>query len=133
MMRKIVLLLGFLPLLAMAQENGKPFRVSGKFKNMAKSPDWVFLQYRVAGEWKTDSAKANEGKYSFSGMLEEPVTGYLRVRYPVGSDGKRPALVNGRDAATVFLQPGKIKISSVDSFIWNIKSSYWQGSLMTSR
>ncbi|MBK6825405.1 MAG: TlpA family protein disulfide reductase [Chitinophagaceae bacterium] len=49
-------------------------------------------------------------------MLEEPVTGYLRVRYPVGSDGKRPPLVNGRDAATVFLQPGKIKISSVDSF-----------------
>ena len=115
-MRTIVLFLGFLPLLAVAQEKGKPFRVSGKFKNMAKSPDWVFLQYRVAGEWKTDSAKANEGKYSFSGILEEPVTGYLRVRYPVGSDGKRPALVNGRDAATVFLQPGKIKISSVDSF-----------------
>ena len=50
-MRKIILFLGFLPMLAMAQEKGKSFRVSGKMKNMAMSPEWVYLQYRVGGEW----------------------------------------------------------------------------------
>ncbi|MBK6825404.1 MAG: hypothetical protein IPG86_00190 [Chitinophagaceae bacterium] len=66
-MRKIVLLLGFLPCWQWPRKMENHSGFPGKFKNMAKSPDWVFLQYRVAGEWKTDSAKANEGNIVFRG------------------------------------------------------------------
>jgi peroxiredoxin len=76
----------------------------------------IFLQYRANGEWKTDSTKAKEGKYSFSGNLGEPVVAGLRVRYRPRPDGKKVANVNNRDNATVFLQPGKIKVVSIDSF-----------------
>jgi len=115
-MRILLFFFSFLPLLATAQENGKPFKLKGKIKNIAYEPEWVFMQYRVNGEWKTDSVKTSDGKYSFTGKLEEPVMGYLRVKYAAGADGKRPAMVNRRDATSVFLQPAKIKIYSEDSF-----------------
>lgn len=115
-MKKLFFLAGFLPLLAAAQEKGKPFKVTGKVKNLAYAPEWVFLQYRTNGEWKTDSVKASGNKYSFSGMLEEPVSGRIRVKYAPDKEGKKITTVSGRDMAVLFLQPGKIKVTSVDSF-----------------
>lgn len=115
-MKRTILLVGFLPFLAIAQDKGKPFKLSGKVKNLAYSPEWVFLQYRTNGEWKTDSVMTRNGKYSFSGKLEEPVSSRIRVKYKADDTGNRPAIISGRDIAVVFLQPGKIKIASVDSF-----------------
>lgn len=115
-MKKILFLLGFLPLLATAQENEKTFKLSGKTKDLAYKPDWVFLQYRSQGDWKTDSVQSKDGKYEFTGEIEEPVQGRLRVKYAAGEDGKKISTVSGRDAVSVFLQPGKIKVASIDSF-----------------
>jgi peroxiredoxin len=115
-MRKIFFLFGLLPLLTTAQDKGKSFKLTGKIKNSAYEPEWVYLQYRVGGEWKTDSVKTNKGKYSFSGKLEEPVAGRIRVKYAPDKAGNKVAMVSGRDMSVVFLQPGKIKASSIDSF-----------------
>jgi peroxiredoxin len=115
-MLKILFLVGFLPLLTSAQDKAKTFKFSGKTKDLAYKPEWVFLQYRVDGEWKTDSVKTSDGKYSFTGKIAEPVTGRIRVKYAADEKGNKIATVNTRDGATVFLQPGKIKVSSVDSF-----------------
>lgn len=115
-MRKLLFIIGLLPLLATAQENGKPFKLKGKIKNIAFEPEWVYLQYRTNGEWKTDSVKASDGKYSFSGKLDEPVTGRLRVKYAADQAGNKVTMRNGRDMTVVFLQPGKIRVASVDSF-----------------
>ncbi len=115
-MKKILLLAGLMPVLSIAQDRGKSFKLSGKIKNLAYSPEWVFLQYRSNGEWKTDSVLTRNGKYSFSGKIEEPVSSRIRVKYRADDTGSRPAIVSGRDIAVVFLQPGKIKVTSVDSF-----------------
>lgn len=115
-MRSIFLLGALLPLLSTAQDGGRPFTLSGKAKKLAYTPEWVFLQYRSNGEWKTDSVRVTDGKYKFSGKLEEPVSGRIRVRYAADKNGQKLPMVGGRDAAVVFLQPGKIKVNSVDSF-----------------
>lgn len=114
-MKKILLVLSLLPLLATAQDKGKEFKLSGKSSNLAYTLDWVYLQYRTNGEWKTDSVKPENGSYSFSGKIEEPSLGRLRVKY-ADADGKKITMVSKRDVAVIFLQPGKIKVSSVDSF-----------------
>ena len=115
-MRKMILMGILLPLFASAQESGKPFKLTGKAKKIGLTPEWVFLQYRTKGEWKTDSTQVKDGKYSFAGTLEEPVSGRLRVRYALDKNGQKIPMQGSRDAVTVFLQPGKIKVSSVDSF-----------------
>lgn len=123
-MKKIILLIGLLPFFALAQDKSKTFSLAGKVKNLKYIPDWVFLQYRTNGEWKTDSFQTNGGKYSFAGEIAEPVLGRLRVKYRSGDDGNKIATVPGRDMVAVFLQPGKIKITSVDSFSnVNVKGS----------
>jgi peroxiredoxin len=113
-MKRILTILGFLPLLATAQDKGKPFKLSGKTANLAYTIDQVYLQYKSGGEWKTDSVKPNGDSYGFSGKLEEPSQAQLRVKY-VETDKKIP-VVRKRDMAAIFLQPGKIKVTSVDSF-----------------
>ncbi|HUR67102.1 MAG TPA: TlpA disulfide reductase family protein [Chitinophagaceae bacterium] len=115
-MRKIFFLFAFLPMCASAQNASKPFTLSGKVKNLAYKPEWVFLQYRTNGEWKTDSVKTTDGKYSFSGQIAEPITARLRVKYALDEKGVKVPTVGTRDGVTVFLQPGKIKVTAVDSF-----------------
>ena len=119
-MKKLLICLLLTPFLALGQEKGKAFKVSGKMDRMAMKVEWVFMQYRMGGEWKTDSFKLAENSYSFSGKLEEPSLARLRVKYAETEPGKRVAMNNKRDMATIFLQPGKIKVVSEDSFS-NIK------------
>jgi peroxiredoxin len=115
-MKKILLVIGLLPLLVAAQDKDKTFTLSGKTKNLAYKTDWVYLQYRVNDEWKTDSIQAKDGEYKFTGTIGEPVQGRLRVKYVPGEDGKKVPAVSSRDMTSVFLEPGKIKVTSVDSF-----------------
>ncbi|MBC7946398.1 MAG: AhpC/TSA family protein [Chitinophagaceae bacterium] len=121
-MKRMLLILVMLPLVVIAQDNGKKFSLNGKIHNLPDSvkPEWIFLQYRVGDDLKVDSVQPRNGKYSFSGMIIEPVQGRLRIRFAETSPGKRPALVSRRDATVVFLEPGKQKIASADSFS-NIK------------
>ncbi len=116
-MKKILVVLLSLPLLAPGQGQGKSFKVSGKLVNLAFTAEWVFLQYRAGGEWKTDSVKIKKGSYQFSGKLDEASLARLRVKYADETEtGKKIPVVNKRDMATIFLQAGKISITSVDSF-----------------
>lgn len=115
-MNKLLIALALLPFSLLAQDKKNNFHITGSAKNLKMKPDWVFFQYRKDGEWKTDSTQIKEGKYSFSGQIDEPVTGSLRVTYLPTAEGKKVARVNVRDIATVFLQPGKIKVTSIDSF-----------------
>lgn len=115
-MNKLLLALALFPLAAYAQNKEKSFKLSGTIKRMIYKADWVFLQYRSNGEWKTDSVQAKEGKYEFTGKTDEPVQARLRVKYSPGPDGKPVRTVNTRDMVSVFLQPGKIELTSIDSF-----------------
>jgi peroxiredoxin len=121
-MKKILLIASFFPLLASAQDGGKKFILDGKISRLPDTSkvDWVFLQYRINGETKVDSVQPKDGKYHFSGIIAEPVAGRLRVKFAETAPGKRPVLKSRRDMVTVFLEPGKQKVSSVDSFS-NIK------------
>ncbi len=114
-MKRIVFLLLALPLVSPAQEKEKPFKLSGTLTGLSLNPEWVFLRHRTGGEWETDSVKAVHGSYQFSGFIAEPSVSQLWIKYVRGPEG--PVAMNRkRDNASVYLQPGKIKVESVDSF-----------------
>jgi len=115
-MKKIIIALALLPMFAIAQEKGKAFKLTGKSSNLAHTIDWVYLQYRTGGEWKTDSVKAQNGSYKFSGVIDEASMSRLRVSYIETEPGKKIKMVGNRDVATIYIQPGKISVTSVDSF-----------------
>src|SRR6478735_8221419 len=94
----------------------KPFRLSGEFSNGPIGISMVYLSYMFEGERKLDSSSLSNGRYSFSGLVEEPVLGNLRVAYQPDSSGKVPATNSRRDIAKVFLQPGAISVTNIDSF-----------------
>jgi len=108
--------------LASAQQKTSSFKIKGDINSVNAGVEWVYLQYMANGEWKTDSIKPQDGKYHFNGRLAEPQAGRLRVKYFAGSDGKIPATNNKKDIVAIFLEKGKINVSSLDSFS-NIKVS----------
>ena len=115
-MKKFLLIFLAVPFVSLAQDNGKSFKLVGKAKKLTHQAEWVYLQYRTNGDWKTDSAQVKDGKYQLAGKIEEPVQGRLRVKYSETTDGNKVKMVAGRDMTSVFLEPGKIKVTSVDSF-----------------
>ena len=115
-MKKLLLIFLAIPFVSQAQDNGKSFKLVGKAKKLTHQAEWVYLQYRTNGDWKTDSAQVKDGKYQFAGKIEEPVQSRLRVKYSETADGNKIAMVSGRDMVSVFLEPGKTKVASVDSF-----------------
>jgi len=94
----------------------KPFRLSGEFSGGSAGVSFVYLSYMFEGERKLDSSSLTNGKYNFSGLVEEPVLGNLRIAYQPDSSGKVPATNSRRDIAKVFLQQGVITVNSIDSF-----------------
>ncbi|MBE2229741.1 MAG: AhpC/TSA family protein [Chitinophagaceae bacterium] len=114
-MRKFLLLLLCLPFMSAAQETGKSFRIKGKLTGLKPAPEWVFLQYSTDGEWKTDSVQVKAGKYNFSGRIAEPSQAFMRVKYKPAENGSRPAM-QARDRFTLFLEPGNIRVTTLDSF-----------------
>lgn len=119
-MKKLLVLSAVLPVMVFAQEKTKVFKINGDVSAVIDSIDWVYLQYMFEGKSKTDSVKPKKGKYRFNGRLAEPQAGRLRVKYFAGPDGKIPAANNKKDITTIFLEKGKINVSSKDSFS-NIK------------
>ncbi len=119
-MKRITLLLALFPVLAYGQDKAQSFKLTGKAANLAYPVEWVFLQYRTGGEWQTDSVKAENGTYKFSGKIDEASMARLRVKYAETEPGKKVPTVGKRDMATIYLQAGKISVTSVDSFS-NIK------------
>lgn len=129
-MKRLLIAFALIPLLAAAQDEGREFKLDGKIRNLPDSTqaDWVFIMYRNNGETKTDSAQVKNGSYSFKGKIAEPTMANLRVRFTKPktiSNGKILILspgANRRDRANVFLEVGKQKVVSTDSFS-NVKVS----------
>jgi peroxiredoxin len=115
-MKKGFVLLLLLPISLLGQEKGMKFKLRGSVRGLAYPAEWVFLQYRTQGSWKTDSVKLTGNRYSFSGYIQEPGIGRLRVKYAEPEPGKPVAIVGRRDMVSIFLEPGKVKVQSVDSF-----------------
>jgi peroxiredoxin len=94
------------------------FTLAGNTAKLKKDTlDKVFINYRVDGNWKNDSAAVTGNKYTITGQIDEPSLAYLRVTY------KRavPQKINQkRDVITVYLVPSKVGVSHIDSFS-NIK------------
>ena len=104
------------PFVSQAQnETGKSFKLKGKVGKLAYDPEWVFITYKTGGDYKTDSSQLVKGKFSFSGKIQEPQLARIRVKYQ-SQDGKTIPNNYKRDMTSVFLEPGKVKVMSVDSF-----------------
>ncbi len=104
----------FIPVGLLSQKQEK-FILKGSFKNVPADIDQVYISYTSGDERKTDSVEMRNGKYRFSGFVGEPTYAQLRVSYHPGEDGKARAISYSRDVAAVFLEKGRIRVSSGDS------------------
>lgn len=95
------------PLFSLAQTEKPNFTVSGSFKNIAAVPEMVYLNYASNGQRINDSAEVKNGTYTFSGTVTEPVQASLRAK---------GAAMSRKNLVTLFLDKGKIKLVSTDSF-----------------
>ena len=119
-MKKLVIaLFVFASFVSNAQE-AKDFTVNGTLQNIALPVNKVFYSYRADGVTVRDSIVVADGKYSFSGKTAEPLMVTIFVRYKNDVDGKPIKMFQPRDYVSVFVTPGTIQVSSVDSFS-NIK------------
>ena len=111
-MKKIVL--AAMVLLSMQASAQQKFTLEGNTSKLKKDTlSKVFINYRVDGEWKNDSAVVTGNKYTFSGQIAEPALAYLRVTY----NRAVPQKINQkRDVVSVYLMPSKLTVSHVDSF-----------------
>lgn len=103
-------------LLLAAQSNAQQFTIKGDASKAGEPIEWVYLTYAVNGERKMDSVLVKDGQYNFAGQLPGGATmSSLRAKYPAGSESSKRRLMQ-RDFATVFLYPGDISVTSLDSF-----------------
>lgn len=100
---------------ANAQEE-KPFTIKGQFTNMPRGAvEKVYFSHLAGDKYLTDSVVPVNGNYSFSGKTAEPLMASLRIKYQPDEDGK-PKRTLPQDVLSVFVMPGQVLISSVDSF-----------------
>lgn len=97
-----------LPFMAFAQQS---FTINGKVGALA-SPAKAFLLYANEGERVTDSATIENGAFTFSGMVNEPVSATLAID-PSGAGMDQ---LQDPDRATLYLEEGTIVLKA-DSLI----------------
>ncbi|HRN58055.1 MAG TPA: TlpA disulfide reductase family protein [Agriterribacter sp.] len=113
----ILFLFVLLPFFIAAQTNtGSRFTVSGKLKKMKDTAAWVFLYYVTDSGSVTDSAAVKKGRYRLTGNIAEPALSRLSIKYQTGSAGGEVPVNMKKDQVTLFLAPGRLKVTSVDSF-----------------
>jgi peroxiredoxin len=100
---------------AQAQELQKvKFIIEGDVKEVKLPVKMVHFSYNVNGEEKQDSFLVRNGKYKFSGEIYEPKLGFFEVKYFDDSANKKSTYQ--RDYFVVYLDKGKINVTSTDSF-----------------
>lgn len=99
----------------MGQKNKSEFSINGTLKGFGDNVHAVYINYSKDGKSKVDSSIIKKGKYSFSGEISSPVLANIRLRMKPDSSGKAVPLTM-KDVSTVYLEPSKINITSVDSF-----------------
>ncbi|MFC3561711.1 redoxin domain-containing protein [Pedobacter jamesrossensis] len=109
-MKKIILsAMALLPLAALAQ---KPFTIKGDAKAL-KTGDKIYLVYTENSQRITDSATVANGKFEFKGTATDPKSAniFKNINPYVAKE------VNNRtlDYASLYLEPGNIVFTSVDS------------------
>jgi peroxiredoxin len=93
------------------------FTLAGDLSKLKAPAEWVYISYYISDKHITDSSLVRQNSYKFAGNIAEPVLARLRVKYKMIAENHEPLPANSqRDYASVFLQPGTIKIASVDSF-----------------
>ncbi len=117
-MKPLILFLCTLaPFFITAQTHTKSnFTISGKLKKMKDTAAWVYLYYVTDNNRITDSAQVQKGRYRITGNISEPALSRLSVKYKaVPADAEAPVNMK-KDLATLFLAPGRLKVTSIDSF-----------------
>lgn len=116
MKRCIVILVACLSFYGANAQSAK-FSVTGDINSVKAPVSWVYISYYINDQHITDSCPVRQNSYNFSGSLPEPVLARLRVKYKTTENGQPVLPPNSRrDYASVFLQPGNIKVVSTDSF-----------------
>lgn len=116
-MKKIFILVSiFFSASVFAQNKKATLKIEGDIKHIKDTVDWVYVTYAASGKRITDSSKVENKKYGFALNISEPTQASFRI----SKSGINKRTTTRKDYATVFLQGGKIKISSVDSFA-NVK------------
>lgn len=115
-MKSVILAAALLsPVVLFAQEkkNEQPFTIEGSVAQLQK-PAKVYLSIRNARMNKLDSTEVKDGKFSFSGSVEEPTLANLLLKV---QDPSAPELTGPvkKDMLTVFLEKGKMNITAQDS------------------
>ncbi|MCW3467565.1 TlpA disulfide reductase family protein [Chitinophaga nivalis] len=105
----------FLPAMLFAQDKkaataGKPFTIQGAVTEQ-HNPATVYLRMRKAGENILDSAQVKDGKFTFTGNLEEPILASLML---VQKSTDKPVSM-GRDMLAIYLDKGNISVNTTDS------------------
>ncbi len=108
-MKKLILsALAIVPFAAFAQQ---PFTVKGNTKTL-KTGDKVYLSYVSNGQRTTDSAIVANGSFEFKGTAVDPIMAnvFKNVNpYVKGANTKN------MDYASLYLEPGNVVVTSVDS------------------
>ena len=115
-MKKLVFALLVLASFAANAQEAQDFTVNGSLQNIALPVNKVYYSYRADGVTVRDSVAPTDGKYSFSGKIAEPLMVTIFVRYKNDAQGKPIKMFQPRDYASVFVAPGAVQVSSVDSF-----------------
>ena len=112
-MKKLILpAIAALPLVSIAQSGAK---INGALKNVKDSIPFVYFTYSNEGNRVMDSAAVTNNQYSYTADIKEPSLIYVA--------GKSPRVRSSEKyIASVFIEPGKVDVVSVDSFS-NIKVS----------
>lgn len=96
-----------LPFAAIAQN--KDYQVKGKIGSIGK-PAKIYLSYKNETGYVTDSVVLNNGQFEFKGTVNGAVLATLTISYT--GAGYR---VEQSQERRLYLEPGKIKVSSSDS------------------
>jgi peroxiredoxin len=112
-MKSILFCIALMSIVSVSVAQPSGFVLKGDISKVTSDPiEWVYIMYAVNGQYLTDSVRAKEGAYRFSGNITEATQARLRVKYKTLVQ----VFNRKRDAAIVFLQPGNITVTSVDSF-----------------
>lgn len=107
MKKSMFLILSLLPLLAAAQ---KSYTITGKLSDV-KAEAKVYLVLLKNGAWKeVDSAEIKDGKFQFTGTVDEPQNAIMAVRRNNATGSGRQ-----RDTQGFFIENSQITIVGTDS------------------
>lgn len=113
------LILSVLTLAALKGQAQQKLTVNGSVTGFKETVEKVYVNYRGNDGWKTDSAAVTDGKYTLSFELAEPASIMVRARFQKTETPRAP---KRSDMAQLFLEPGTVALTHVDSFS-NVKSN----------